>query len=91
MLLAGLPVPDRLVLELAQCLRTEGLNHTAELLEDAYDSERDIVALTIFDREAILRALEDCPYGLWELRGVLLLEHEWRLAEGLVSHAPLVG
>ena len=27
---------------------------------------------------------------LTELRSVLLLEHEWRLAEGLVSHAPPV-
>ena len=87
MLLAGLPVPDRLVLKLVQCLRTEGLNDTAEILEGAYDNERGIVALTISDREAILRALEYCPYGLSELRGVLLLEHEWRLAEGLVSHA----
>ncbi len=87
--LAGLPVPDRLVLQLAQCLRTEGLNDTAEILEDAYDEERDVVALTIADREAIVRALEYCPYGLSELRGVLLLEHEWRLAE-LVSHAPPV-
>ena len=24
-----------------------------------------------------------CPYGLSELRGVLLLEHQWRVAEGL--------
>jgi hypothetical protein len=90
-LLAGLPVPDRLVLELAQCLRTEGLHDTAETLEDAYDNEGGIVALTISDREAILRALEYCPYGLSELRGVLRLEHEWRMTEGLVSHAPPVG
>ena len=91
MLLAGLTVPDRLVLEIAQCLRAEGLQDTAETLEDAYDNERDIVSLTISDRDAILRALEYCPYGLAELRGVLLLEHEWRLAEGLVSPAPLAG
>jgi hypothetical protein len=90
-LLAGLPVPDRLVLELAQCLRAEGLNDTAETLEDASDGERSIVALTISDREAILSALEYCPYGLAELRSVLLLEHEWRVAEGLVRHAPPVG
>jgi hypothetical protein len=90
MLLVGLPVPDRLVLELAQCLRTEGLNDTAEILEHAYDNKRNMVALTISDREAILRALEYCPYGLSERRVVLLLEHEWRLAEGLVSHAPPV-
>ena len=91
MLLAGLPVPDRLVLELAQCLRTEGLRDTAETLEDAYENQWDIVSLTISDREAILRALERCPYGLAELQGVLRLEQEWRLAEGLVSPVPLAG
>ena len=91
MLLAGLEVPERLVMELARCLRLEGLNETAETLEDASADERDIVALTISDREAIRRALEYCPYGLSELRGVLLLEHEWRQTEGLVGHAPLVG
>jgi hypothetical protein len=53
-LLAGLPVPERLVLELAQCLRTEGLNDAAEILEEAYDDGDCIVALTISDREAIL-------------------------------------
>lgn len=90
-LLAGLPVPDRLVLELAQCLRTEGIQDTAETLEDACDNERDIVSLTISDREVILRVLEYCPYGLAELRSVLLLEQEWRPAEGLVSPAPLAG
>jgi hypothetical protein len=36
------------------------------------------------DREAILRALDDPPTGLPELRGVLLREHEWRKREGLV-------
>ena len=68
-----------------------GLNDPAETLEDAYADECGTVALTISDREAILRALDDCPYGLSELHSVLLLEHEWRQAEGLVSHAPLVG
>ncbi len=84
MLLAGLEVPDRLVLDLARCLRGQGLIDTAETLEDAYDEEGGIVALSISDREAILRALEYCPYGLSELREVVLLEHEWRAAEGLL-------
>ena len=87
MLLAGLEVPDRLVLELAQCLRGSGLVESAETLEDAYESQRDVVPLTISDREAILRALEDCPFGLAELRGVLTLEHAWRVESALVSHA----
>jgi hypothetical protein len=39
---------------------------------------------TIEDRERILRALEECPDGLAELRGVLLKEHEARVRDGLV-------
>ncbi len=86
-MLAGLEDPDRLVLDLARCLRMDGLDDTAETLENAFEDERAIVALTIADRDAILRALAECPYGLSELRGVLLLEHQWQLTEGLVSHA----
>jgi hypothetical protein len=55
------------------------------VLEHVYDGERRAAALTITDREAILRVLEDCPAGLAELRGVLLKEHEWRIGEGLVE------
>jgi len=84
MMLAGISVPDKLVLELAGMLRNAGLDQTAATLETAYDAERRIVALTITDRESILRALEDCPDGLGELRSVLLREHEWRVREGLV-------
>lgn len=92
MLLAGVPVPDRLALEVAARLRLSGFADTARTLEDAYESEHDVVSLTIDDREAILSALEDCPYGLADLRSVLLLEREWRVAEGLVSPAaPAVG
>jgi hypothetical protein len=83
MMLAGIRVPDALVLELARLLRDAELTATAETLEIAYDAERAIVALTIDDREPILRALEDCPDGLGELRAVLLREHEWRVREGL--------
>jgi hypothetical protein len=44
-----------------------------------------IVALSIDDRERILRALDDpSTDGLAELRGVLLREHEWRPRVGLV-------
>ena len=88
MFLAGLEVPDRLVLELARCLRGRGLAESAETLEDAHDSQRQFVPLSIADREAILRALDECPYGLAELRGVLTLEQAWRVTTGLVSHAP---
>jgi hypothetical protein len=83
-MLAGIPVDDRLVLELARLLREAELNSTAEVLEDAYDHERHVVALTVPNREAIVRVLEDCPDELAELRGVLLREHAWRRSEGLI-------
>ena len=84
MMLAGIPVPDHLVLELAGNLRGAGFDETAATLENAYDAERAVVALTIPDREAILQTLDDPPVALAELRGVLLREHEWRKREGLV-------
>jgi hypothetical protein len=44
-----------------------------------------IVALSISDREQILRALDDPQTtALAELRAVLLQEHELRVREGLV-------
>jgi hypothetical protein len=43
-----------------------------------------VLALTIADREAIIRTLDDPPDDLAELRGVLLREHEWGVREGLV-------
>ena len=51
----------------------------------ALEADRIGVALTIAEREQILRGLDNPPYGLTELRSVLLLnEHEWRVREGLV-------
>jgi uncharacterized protein (DUF1778 family) len=82
-MLAGIPVDDRLVLELAGRLRDAGFDDTAATLEDAYDTERRVVALTVPDREAIVRVLDDPPDELAELRGVLLRKHEWRVHEGL--------
>ena len=60
------------------------LTATAELLVRVLQNGTDIVALTMVDRESILRALEDCPDGLGELRAVLLTEHEGRVRQGLV-------
>ena len=68
MWLAGIPVADRAVLQLAASLREAELVDTAERLERAYDREARIVALDISDREAILRVLEDCPRS-WRSRG----------------------
>ena len=81
MLLAGLPVPDRLSLDLARILRAQGHNATAATLEYAHETGRRFVALTARDRELILQALADCPFGLAELRDVV------RLTAGLVRNA----
>ena len=51
--------------------------------EDAFGRMVRVFALTIRDRETIIRALDDPPPGLEELRGVLLREHVWRKREGL--------
>ena len=69
----------------------DGLDDTADTLEDAHDKSLELVALTAADREAIVRALEGCPYGLAELRGVLLLEQQWGATTGLVSHGVSAG
>ena len=52
MMLAGIPIADRDVRELALLLRTAGLDQVAETFEDAYDARRAVLALTIPDREA---------------------------------------
>jgi hypothetical protein len=78
--LAGIPVRDEAVLELARLVDDPAL---ADKLETAYARETRILALTIPERETILTALDDAPAGLEELRAVLLKEHVWRQAEGL--------
>lgn len=80
MMLAGIRVSDALVGELADLVDEP----TRGVLEKALDRGTIIVALTMDDRERILRALDDPPDGLAELRGVLLREHEWRVRAGLV-------
>jgi hypothetical protein len=83
MLLAGVPVPDRLVLTLAHLLRDAELYMTADRLETACKEETEVLALELAVRDDILRALVDCPPGLGELRAVLLQEEAWRSREGL--------
>jgi hypothetical protein len=80
MMLAGIPVRDDLILELARRVDDDAL---ADRLEDCYGREVKVLALDIAERETIIRALEDPPAGLEELRGVLLREVEWRRREGL--------
>ena len=80
MMLAGVPVRNEIVEVLANLVHEP----TATLLHAALDRKTAIVALTIEDRERILRALDDPPHGLAELRGVLQSEHEWRVRESFM-------
>jgi hypothetical protein len=77
---AGLPVRDDLILELARMVDDAVL---AERLESAYGRAVKVLALDVAERETILAALDDPPAGLEELRGVLLNEREWWRREGL--------
>jgi hypothetical protein len=83
--LAGIPIPDSDVLELARLLGSTGEPDLAARLEEAWESETRVVALTIPERETILRALDDPQTdALAELREVLLEEHVGRQGPGLV-------
>jgi hypothetical protein len=79
--LAGVPVRDENVAARAELLLEAGFEDTGDVLLLALDSEQDLVALSVADREAILRVLDDPPAGLAVLRGVLLAEHEGRVRE----------
>jgi hypothetical protein len=78
--LAGVPVQDDLILELARMVDDDAL---ATKLETAFGRMTRVLALTIPEREAILAAMGEVPAGLEELHGVLLREAQWRRAEGL--------
>jgi hypothetical protein len=78
-MLAGIPVAAELVRELAE--RVE--EPAASTLRDGLSAGRAAIALTIEEREQIVRQLVDCPDGLAELRGVLTREREWRSRVGL--------
>jgi hypothetical protein len=84
MYVAGVRVRDEDALALARILYDAGFDDTAEALVVALEDEQGIVGLSIEDREAILRTLDDPPVGLAHLRGVLLSELEWRVREGLL-------
>jgi hypothetical protein len=73
------------VFKLAGLLRSGGFDAVADKLTKALLIETRVLALTVTDRESILRALAEPPtVALAELRGVLLTEHDWRVREGLV-------
>ena len=79
--LAGVAIRDELVLELARLVDDDEL---ASRLETAYGRMTKVLALTIAARELIIRALDDPPARLEELRAVLLREHVGRVRDGLV-------
>jgi hypothetical protein len=96
--LAGLPVPPALVTDLVRRLRAADLDATAETLERALTtgetmpdaSSPDRFALTVPDREALLRVLdEQCPVELVELRSLLRADHDSRVRSGIWADATI--
>lgn len=80
-MLAGIPISRESVLRLAADVDEPA----AGTLEAGLDADRHTIALTILEREQILRCLDDHGIEeLAELRAVLLKEHEWRVRIGLV-------
>ena len=79
LMLAALPVPRAHVQWLAE--NTD--KPTSTRLHRALGYGTRLLALEIHEREQILRALEDCPEPLTQLRATLLQEHTWRRREGL--------
>jgi hypothetical protein len=80
----GVSVREENVAALAALLYAAGFEDTGDALLVALDAEQALVALSIADREAILRVLDDPPTGLAELRGVLVADHEGPVRDGLV-------
>ena len=81
MMLAGRRVPDDEVRELARLVDEP----TRGVLEKALELGTVVLALTVPDREQIIRALDDPQTtALAELRATLLVEHEWRVRDGRV-------
>jgi hypothetical protein len=81
LIVAGIPLTGELVRTLADLVDEPA----ASSLRAALDTDRIGVALTMAEREQILRGLDDPPSGLTELRRVLVEEHEWREREELMD------
>ena len=81
MFLAGLDVPDRLVLKLAHLIDDDELEGK---LRKSVARDVRLLALEQDERETIIVALEQPPVGLEDLRAVLVNEREaWPDAGGL--------
>jgi hypothetical protein len=88
MRLAGVQVRHEDVLDLAWLLRNGGFDDTAEALIVALEAEQALVALSIADREAILRTLDDPPIGLADSAVCSFASYEWRVREGWSKPRP---
>ena len=82
-MLAGIPVANEAVGDLARLVRDAGGDHLADRLEQALVDEVKLLALTPDERALMLAALEDPPQELAELRDVLFADYQWRRSEGL--------
>ena len=81
MFLAGIPIRDELVLEVAKLVRDPEL---AAKLERAVDRDVSVLALTLEERQAICESLgEHPPPGLGDLRTTVHGQLQWRRAAGL--------
>ena len=72
--LAGIEVSDSAAAELACRLQEHGEQALALHIGHAIDHLHDHVVLTARDREALLRALDECPRRLQDLRATLLAD-----------------
>lgn len=82
MMLAGLPVADEAVHELARLVR-DADDDLGDRLEQALVDQMKLLALSLDERALMLSALEDPPQELAKLPAVLLADHQWRPSEGL--------
>lgn len=80
MLMGGVPVEDRLILELSEALPRP----LAHKLRTAYALRASVLGLTSSERQLILEALEEPrAEGLRGLRETLLQDPAWRLRRRL--------
>jgi hypothetical protein len=79
MLVGGVPIDERLLRELARVVD----RNLAQRLDTALLYRAQVLGLTVDERAAILKALENPPPGLEELRSTLLQDPRWRLSERL--------
>ena len=86
MLVAGAYLNDNDIVDLDGRLQLEGLEETARRLEDAYQRDARVFALSAGDRDNIFVALDrKCPRGLAELRAILAQQQGWQTSEAFTA------